>query len=748
MLRRFLAVAGLTALVVAQPILDLFGNEPAATFGVHRIEGRSILLFAVLLVVVPPLVLWSVGEAVRRVDESIGDRLHLATIAVLGVFFGVLLARELSDAGALNLLIGAAVGIGAATAYRRFEGARSWIQILAAANLLFLFLFAFASPAADWMASGSAGAVALEPVRLTPDDEAEGGDGPEFDEPSVIMLVFDELPTESLLTADGQIDPVRFPNLAGFADDATWYRRFSTVNPFTQGAVPALLDGRNPYGDATWQDHPDNLFSLLAGSHQLVVSEVLTRMCGFEACLGDPQPPSPPGLDESGRDGTPTTTTTPRPDQPRVDTGPRWGDLLSTTWDTWIERVRPAPGEPAETFDDFTEDLTPAAPETPPSSTTTSVPSSTVPPDRVDDGLTEEERRYERFFATQVNRQPGRHQLFLDALQPTDDPVFGYLHLILPHQPWTLREDGTPYAFPAGRTDYADDSGHEWPVRVFRQRHLLQAEYADRLLGAVLARLQEIDLYDESVIVVVSDHGASFRAGQSSRSLTDDNVASIALAPLLIKAPGQLDGAIDDQNVNITDVTPTIARMLGLELPWEADGHPVGSPEIAARGTAKYIYDYTDAFDYTFLGEREFDGDEAFARILEGRFDPVTAEDDRIDALYVGLPGAELLGADPADHFGPADGRAVVAELDRLRDPGTALWFAEVAGIAPGAPDDATVLVAVDDRIVGVSPLYRRGDTADNFVVLLPADALAEQGNEIRVAVRTADGTITERTPE
>lgn len=741
MLRRFLAVAGLTALVVAQPILDLFGNEPAATFGVHRIEGRSILLFALLLVIVPPLVLWSVGEAVRRIDEAIGDRVHLATIAVLGVLFGVLLARELSDTGGLNLLIGAVVGIGVATAYRRFEGAQSWIQIIAAANLLFLVQFAFASPAADWMASGTAGAVALEPERLNPDTEVDGaeGDGPEVETPSVIMLVFDELPTESLLTVDAEIDPVRFPNLAAFADDATWYRRFSTVNPFTQGAVPALLDGRDPYGDATWQDHPDNLFSLLAGSHQLVVSEVLTRMCGFDACIGDPQPPTPPEPEADA----PTTTTTRRPDQPRVNTSARWGDLFSTTWDTWIERVRPAPGEPAGGFDDFAEDLTPATPDEDVPATTT-----TAPPLRVDDGLTDDERRYERFFATQITRQPGRHQLFLDALQPTDDPIFGYLHLILPHQPWTLREDGTLYEFPAGRTDYADDSQHDWPVRVFRQRHLLQAEYADRLLGTVLARLQEIDLYDDSVIVVVSDHGVSFRAGESSRSLTDANEASIALAPLLIKAPGQQDGAIDDGNVNTTDVTPTIARMLGLQLPWEADGHPTDSLAIAARGTEKYIYDYTDAFDYTFLGEREYDGAEAFASILEGRFDPITEEDNRVDALYAGLPGADLLGADPDDHFAPPAGTAVVAELARLRDPGTALWFAEIAGVVSGAQDDATVIVAVNGRIVGVSSLYPRGDTADNFVVLLPADALAANGNEIRIAVRTADGTITERTPE
>ena len=745
MLRRFLALAGLTALVVVQPILELFGEEPAATFGVHRIEGNSILWFAVVVAMVPPLVLWLIGEAVRRFDEPLGERVHLATIAVLGLLFGVILAREISDAAVVNLLVGAVVGVGAALLYRRFEGIRSWVRILAAANLLFFVLFAFSSNATDWRASGAAAAVALEPERLEPVVTTPEGEEVEPTTPSVIMLVFDELPTQSILTADGGIDAVRFPNLAAFADDATWYRRHTTVNPFTQGAVPAILDGRDPFGGSTWQDHPENLFSLLAGSHHLVVQEVLTRMCGFEDCHGDPVPPPPPGPDED--DTTATTTTTVAPDRPQVDRSARWGDLWSLTWDTWVERVRPTPGERSEGFDDFNEELTEAPTDSTPTtvSPTTSTSTTTVPV-HSEDGLTEEERRLDRFFATQIANQPGRHQLFLDALQPTDEPVLGYLHLILPHQPWTLREDGTIYDLSEGRTDYAEDSDDPWPVRVFRQRHLLQAEYADRLLGTVLARLDEIDLYDDSVIVVVSDHGAAFLPGQSSRSLTDDNLASIVYSPLLIKAPGQTAGEVDDQNVNITDIVPTVAELVGLRLPWETDGHPAGSDAIAARGGDKYIFDYTDAFDYTFLGTREFDDDEAFARLGTDLFTPIGPDDDPVAGLYAGVPGDLLIGQDPDDHFGPATGSASVADLERLRDPGTARWLGEIVGVVPGTPDDATIVVAVNDEIVGVSPVYDRGNATDNFVVLLPADALTAAGNDIRIAVRTADGAVTERT--
>lgn len=745
MLRRLLALAGLTALVVVQPILELFGEEPAATFGVNRVEGNAILAFAALVAVVPPVALWLPGEAARRVDETLGDRVHLATIAVLALLFGVILGREVSDAGALNLLIGAVVGLGVAFLYQRFEGIRSWVQILAAANLLFFLLFAISSPAADWRAAGATDAVALEPERSAPVVTTPEGEEIEPATPSVIVLVLDELPTQSIMDTEGEIDPVRFPNLASFAEDATWYRHHTTVNPFTQGAVPAILDGRDPFGGSTWQDHPENLFSLLAGSHHLVVAEVLTRMCGFETCQGDPVPPPAPEVTDPSRSITTTTTTA--PDRAGVDRGARWGDLWSLTWDTWVERVRPAPGESPSGFDDFQEDLTGTpspTPETAPDSSTTTT--TTTLPTHLDDGLTEEERELDRFFATQITSQPGRHQQFVDALRPTDVPVLGYLHLILPHQPWTIREDGTIYDLAAGRTDYGQDFGDPWPVRVFRQRHLLQAEYADRLLGTVLARLDEIGLYDDSVIVVVGDHGAAFLPDQSSRSLTDDNYASIVYSPLLIKAPRQTDGAIDDQNVNITDIVPTIADLLGLRLPWDADGHAAGSEEIAARGSVKYIFDYTDAFDYTFLGTREYDDDEAFARIMTDLFSPIGPDDDPVAGLYAGIPGADLLGGDPDDHFGAPAGPATVADLERLRDPRAARLLGEIAGTVPGTPDDATVLVAVNGEIVGASPVYERSGTPGSFVILLPGDALLAEGNDIRIAVRAADGGITERT--
>src|SRR4051812_27316224 len=51
---------------------------------------------------------------------------------------------------------------------------------------------------------------------------ARSGDAPDGP-PPVVMIVFDEFPTTSLLDAHGRIDAVRYPNFARLARDANWF---------------------------------------------------------------------------------------------------------------------------------------------------------------------------------------------------------------------------------------------------------------------------------------------------------------------------------------------------------------------------------------------------------------------------------------------------------------------------------------------------------------------------------------------
>lgn len=708
---RLLTILGLAGVAIAQPVLDVMGGSPA-TFRFHRVNDGNLLLFGVAVVAIPPLILWLAGEVVFAMRLQWGRIGHLFLVGGLLALFASLLSKSVADNIVVNTIAALIGGVGGAFLYHRFAEVRSWLRLLSVPNVLFLGVFLLAAPVADSINEGTQTA-------LDPPAELD-------DAPSVVMIVLDELPTQSLLNDELLIDPVRFPNLAQFAETSTWYRHFTTVSSFTQSAVPTLLDGRDPSGGPTWIDHPNSLFSLFGSSHHLVVSETITELCGLDVCGVRPVPPPPRA--EATSEPTPEPTS----QAVDIDTGPRWGDLIDATVDVWRGRVTPGRTEQVETFDDFVEEIVPVT------TTTTDKPAPLVNPN---DELDKDQEALERFLATQVFGQPDRFRLFVDAVRPTDEPLFAYLHLILPHQPWTLREDGTLYELPADRRDFASDNGDAWPAAVFRQRHLLQAEYADRLLGDVLARLVEIDEFDDSLIVVVSDHGVAFEPGRSGRRLSDKTLEQIVYSPLLIKAPGQTIATIDDSNINSTDVTPTIADLVGVDLPWETAGAPAGSATIEARGSAKYVHSFTDAFNYDFLGIVEFDDETSFSTMVDGRVGNIGPDDHRLAALYADIPGVDLIGESADGLFGAIGGTAEVASLGRLMAPRGAPLLGEIAGHLPPGNQDSTVLVAVNGQVIGVSPVFA---DANRFVVLLPGDALDVEINSIRIGRRMPDGTITE----
>src|ERR671917_2974816 len=83
--------------------------------------------------------------------------------------------------------------------------------------------------------------------------------------PPVVVLVFDEFPTDDLLRPDGSIDEERFPNFAELASISTWFPNGYTAYDSTFKAVPSILDGRPPRERtaATIRSHKPNLFHML-----------------------------------------------------------------------------------------------------------------------------------------------------------------------------------------------------------------------------------------------------------------------------------------------------------------------------------------------------------------------------------------------------------------------------------------------------------------------------------------------------
>ena len=657
---RFLAVLGATGLAICQPVLDTFGKSPE-TVVFRRADAMDLLVFALLVALVPAVVLWSAGVAVGWRDPCRRRVAHEATIGALVALAVVQVTA--SWPRPLGVALALAVGAGAWGLVARVVHARLWFQLLAVLPVLSVLLFLTASRASDAVSAGG-----FEPVGRT-----AGTGAP------VVLIVLDELPTASLLDAGGHIDPVRFPNLARLASDGTWYRNHTTTSGWTATAVPTILSGQLPEnGTSLFTERRDNIFRLLEGTHDLVVSEAVTRLCPIETCGEAPVSPA------AG--------------EPAAEVAGDLRGLLGDAVEVWRSRVTGS--TPRDPIEGFQEELA-SAPM--PASTTGVAPGGEDPP-------TEDQ---------QPASQPVRIQAFLDALEPGDRPMAAIVHLVLPHSPWRFLPDGTVYASPAEAGGDEQEHPNEWVAEVRRQQHLLQASYADRLVGQILDKVRDAGVYDDAVVAVAADHGIAFPVDDLGRRYTRDNETEIMWVPLLVKAPHQTDGVVDDSNVQNIDILPTIAAAAGIEVPWGVPGAAAGSPAIASRADGKEYHRHESILESGPTVVIDVDAAAGLRALLRTSFPPVAADEDPVRGLYRLAPRPDLIGEPLTSPPRASGGTVTVDDRDRLarRDESTVV----VSGTVDDQAGAVAVVAAVDGSIVAVSPIYDdRGQ--QRWLLMLPVD--------------------------
>ena len=86
--------------------------------------------------------------------------------------------------------------------------------------------------------------------------------------------------------------------------------------------------------------------------------------------------------------------------------------------------------------------------------------------------------------------------------------------------------------------------------------------------------------------MVTADHGAAFEVGEPLRGVSTANADNVLWVPLLVKAPGQATGQIDDRPARTIDVLPTMAEILDLDLPDGVDGVSLLGPEPSPAPTS------------------------------------------------------------------------------------------------------------------------------------------------------------------
>jgi arylsulfatase A-like enzyme len=116
----------------------------------------------------------------------------------------------------------------------------------------------------------------------------------------------------------------------------------------------------------------------------------------------------------------------------------------------------------------------------------------------------------------------------------------------------------------------------------------------DAAFGELLAVLKREGLYDETMIVLTSDHGEEFgergKVGWHSHTLFDE----LLHVPLIIKFPeSRFAGAVIDRQVRSIDIAPTILDVLGVPIPKEFEGVSLLT-EDEARDAARFAISQLD----------------------------------------------------------------------------------------------------------------------------------------------------------
>lgn len=99
----------------------------------------------------------------------------------------------------------------------------------------------------------------------------------------------------------------------------------------------------------------------------------------------------------------------------------------------------------------------------------------------------------------------------------------------------------------------------------------------DDLVGRWIARLEAMNLLDETLVIIVSDHGEELlergHVGHTSCNLKGTLFDECIRVPLIMRLPGRLPaGRVVENQVSQIDIMPTVFDLLGLDLSLPVDG--------------------------------------------------------------------------------------------------------------------------------------------------------------------------------
>ena len=172
-----------------------------------------------------------------------------------------------------------------------------------------------------------------------------------------------------------------------------------------------------------------------------------------------------------------------------------------------------------------------------------------------------------------------------------------YLHIDCfdPHEPWDPPEEYVKMFDPRG---YQVEHWHSKPPYDFWRRHMsedelrhFQARYAasvvftDKWLGMLLDTMDELHLWEDTVVIFTSDHG-TFNGDHGRIGKTQTHqFSALSHIPFILVHPDDAAGERRDQLVQLVDIYPTVLSALGRPCP--AGRHGVDLLPVVQDSTAQ-----------------------------------------------------------------------------------------------------------------------------------------------------------------
>jgi arylsulfatase A-like enzyme/cytochrome c-type biogenesis protein CcmH/NrfG len=238
-------------------------------------------------------------------------------------------------------------------------------------------------------------------------------------------------------------------------------------------------------------------------------------------------------------------------------------------------------------------------------------------------------------------------RLSLDWLRGTaEKPFFFFFHIYEPHSPYAPPE---PFA-----TRYAA-SPYDGEIAA-----------ADAIIGELIAELKRLDVYDQALVVLLSDHGE----GLNEHGEEEHGVLLYREAihvPLLLKLPeSRLAGQTAEAPVELTDVAPTVLSLLGLPVPQGLRGTSLLGVLEEGRPARR-------AYSETFYPRLHF-GWSDLSSLIDGRWHYIEGPDPELyDLVADPKETRNLLRGEVQERRVYAEMRSELSKFDRELAPPAAV---------------------------------------------------------------------------